>query len=529
MQETLVKVLAHAGYMVDSASTCSEGRDIFEIGRYACALIDLGLPDGSGLDLIEEFSATDPNTVQIVLTGESSTDVVIGTMRAGAFDYLTKPVDLTTLKAAVSRAMSHFAVVRERAELFQLLMEERDQLRSRVEAATADLRLQNDRLQTLLELSRLPTHHLTANGLMRSVFHEVAKHIPLRCLALCDVTRQKFLAVYSEEDGELRSLASEGDSAHVGFDSLLAEAEPRLLVQNWVERNTGLDTTGLLSHVFPQTFWNRSVCSVGFYFDSSLIEDDSTTEFLGMCSHFLASEWDQGNLLLQVAHNASLGNIATELARNFIQPLTAIRMAADIIRESDSSNGMKDGIDVIIANMDRLRIQTQEFRKLALLREDSVETVQLDEYVNQALDMLSVAIQNRGVIIEKEFMGESECVLLNGTALARTFLDLLLGSLRAVGVGGTIYLRLFPVGKDHIAFEMSHDALDAGIFGEKPSGRGGPQGELENHPGLQLANRTVHSCGGKLTVDTSDSGKGRLRILLPRNATNPAMTREPVA
>src|SRR5690606_4545394 len=123
---------------------------------------------------------------------------------------------------------SHFAVVRERSELFQLLMEERDQLRSRVEAATADLRLQNDRLQTLLELSRLPTHYLTVDGLMRSVFHEVGKHIPLRCLALCDVTRQKFLAIYEEDEGEPQSVSSEGDSAHVGFDSLLAEAEPRL-------------------------------------------------------------------------------------------------------------------------------------------------------------------------------------------------------------------------------------------------------------------------------------------------------------
>src|SRR5690606_21131643 len=105
---------------------------------------------------------------------------------------------------------------------------------------------QNDRLQSLLELSRLPTHYLTANGLLQSVYQEVSKHIPLRCLALCDVTRQKFLAMYSEEDGDPQSVSSEGDSAHVGFDSLLAEAEPRLLVQNWVERNTGLDTTGLL-------------------------------------------------------------------------------------------------------------------------------------------------------------------------------------------------------------------------------------------------------------------------------------------
>jgi hypothetical protein len=111
--------------------------------------------------------------------------------------------------------------------------------------------------------------------------------------------------------------------------------------------------------------------------------------------------------------------------------------------------------------------------------------------------------------------------LLNGAALARTFLDLLLSSLRAVGVGGKILLRLENVGKDRIAFEISHDAISSGFFGSPGSGN-----ELEDQPALHLAHRTVQSCGGKLSVDVSNEGMGTLRILLPRNATDPAVVRE---
>jgi len=529
LQETIVKILQHIDCDCDAASTCSEGRALFEEGRYATTVIDLGLPDGSGLDLIREFAAADPGTVQIVLTGESASDVIIDSMRARAFDYLTKPVNMTTLQTSMQRAISHFVLVRERAELFQLLMEERDQLRQRVEEATSDLRLKNARLQALLELTRLPTQYLTAEDLLRKVFAELSGHMPLYCMAICDVTRQKLLAVFSRDGGEAQFVRTEGDSAHIGFDSLLAEAEPKLLVQHWVERNTGLDTSGLQSFVFPHTSWNRSVCSVGFYLDATFWGDESEQEFLGMCSHFLAFEWDQSNLLLQVAHNASLGNIATELARNFIQPLTAIQTASEIISETAVNPNIQEGIRVITDNMNRLRRQTQEFRKLSLLREDSVETVHLDEYVNQALDMLSVAIQNRSVQIETDFVDNCECVLLNGTALARTFLDLLLGSLRAVGVGGTIELRLQPAGATHIAFEIIHSGVQSGFFGDQGRAVRSSQSNIESHPAIQLANRTVHTCGGKLTVDVSDQGVGTLRIVLPRNATDPTAKGGPVA
>ncbi len=525
----LKEVLVLTGYECDCASTCDEGRKVFTEGRYACTLIDLGLPDGNGLTLLGQFSKRDPSMVPIILTGEASAETVIDTMRAGAFDYLTKPVDLTTLRAALARALAHHAVVRERSRLIALLLEEREQLRARVEAATADIRAyakacerSNDRLRALLQLTQMSAQFPSHEALMRRVYSQVAKHMPLRCVALCDVTRGKLLAVYQEGNGE-RFTLTDSDGAQIGFDSLLAEAEPQLLMQTWLERHTTFEVGDLTAFVSPRKFWNRSVSAVGFYLSPEFKTGEAEQEFLSMCGHFLAFEWEQGRLMLQVAHHASLGNIAVEVARNFIQPLTAIRTAIDFLGETVDSEEATQGVRVVKDSVEQLRRQTQEFRRLSLLREDCVETAQLDKYVDQAFDMLSVAIQNRGVRIEKDLKADCECVLLNATALERTVLDLMLGVLRNVEVGGRIRVSLHETDNDHVVLEITYSGTGSELLspeaGTMPLLASSFTQSKTPHPGLQLAERTVRTCGGTLSVEAAND-EVTLRIVLPRNAAD---------
>jgi C4-dicarboxylate-specific signal transduction histidine kinase len=300
------------------------------------------------------------------------------------------------------------------------------------------------------------------------------------------------------------------------------EVEPQQHVQRWVERSTGIDTTGLSVFAYPQSLWNRSVCTVGFLLAPEFVSGPAEEEFLGMCAHFLAFEWEQTNLLLHVAHHASLGTIGLELVRGFIQPLTALRTAADFVSETILAPEAQEGMQLIRDNVERLRRQTQEFRKLAVLREDCVETVRLDEYVDQALDLLAGAIQNRGLMIEKSYETDCECVLLNGTLLARTFLDLILSALRTTDLGGRVSLSLREAGSGHVALEISHNG-GAAPFAGRPDASAE---QFQTHPGLQLAERTIHICGGTLSVTADRAQRRRVRVVLPRNATNPAPAKE---
>ncbi len=312
-----------------------------------------------------------------------------------------------------------------------------------------------------------------------------------------------------------------------GFDPLMAEAEPALMMQEWFDRNTRLDTTTVTPFVFPQALWKRSTTTVGFFLDESFVTSAGDAEFLDTCAYFLAFEWERAQLLFHIAHHASLGSIAVELARNFIQPLTAIQMAADFVVESLETDDERQGMKIVGENVDKLRRQTQEFRKLSLLRENAIETVRLDEYVDQALEMLSVAIQSRGVTIQREFIPDCECVLLNGTALARTFLDLILGALRIVEMGGMLMLRLYDMDGEHITFEISHTGLQS-LPASISSPAFGSVDASSDNPGLMLAERAIHACGGTLTTELAEDSRAVVRIVLPRNATTTTLRRDAI-
>ncbi|HPJ99005.1 MAG TPA: response regulator [Candidatus Hydrogenedentes bacterium] len=529
----LEEILKEWDYECVTGGSIAEGRTLFEKDRFACALIDLGLPDGNGLSLISEFAQADPCLVPIVLTGARQTETVIDTMREGAFDYLVKPVDAATLKAALTRALSHHSVVRERGELFALLLEEREQLRARVEEATEDIRQyasacerSNTRLQALLRLSRFASGYFSEEALLRGLFAELGEHIPLRAVVICDISSERLIGLYQSGQEESAYIETSTSLELEESGALLIEAEPELLLQRWLDRNTDLVGIALRSFVFSQQQQNTMRYIVGFFTEPAFGQLQGDREFLDTCARFLVFEWEQAKLLLHVAHQASLGNIGIEVARNFIQPLTAIRIAADIVQEAAISSDAIEGVHVILENVSKLHRQTQEFRKLALLREGSVETVRLDEFIEHALDVLAVAIQNRRVTVNRQFETDSECVLLNGTTLARTFLDLILDAVRSVDAGAEIVLALRRADTEHLVFEMRYESTSTNFQASLATLNSTLAPREKGNPGLQLAQRTVHSCGGNLSFDLEDDRRARLRIVLPLNATRVVTHRE---
>ena len=95
----LERALTNAGYECRLAASLSQARDVAEMPDLA--LLDLGLPDGDGLDLAHELLARWPDLAVIMLTARvDEMDVVIG-LDAGAVDYVTKPFRLAELLARV--------------------------------------------------------------------------------------------------------------------------------------------------------------------------------------------------------------------------------------------------------------------------------------------------------------------------------------------------------------------------------------------------------------------------------------------
>jgi DNA-binding response OmpR family regulator len=93
--------LAEDGHAVDWERTLAAARQAVEVNVYQIVVLDLGLPDGNGLDLCHELRAAGNDARVLVLTARDSLGDKVTGLDAGADDYLTKPFDHPELSARV--------------------------------------------------------------------------------------------------------------------------------------------------------------------------------------------------------------------------------------------------------------------------------------------------------------------------------------------------------------------------------------------------------------------------------------------
>ncbi len=99
-------VLTRAGHGVVSVATLAEARARCEKVTPRLVLLDLQLPDGDGLELLDLLRTESPETRVIVITANGSINRAVQAMRAGAFDFLVKPFDEARLLSAVQNALA---------------------------------------------------------------------------------------------------------------------------------------------------------------------------------------------------------------------------------------------------------------------------------------------------------------------------------------------------------------------------------------------------------------------------------------
>ncbi len=113
VRETLADYFGARGYVTRTAATAGEGRQAAAAHAPDVVLVDLRLPDASGLTLLEALRADDPELGVIMLTGHADVATAVRAMQQGALDFLEKPVDLEALDAAVRRAAELVRLRRE--------------------------------------------------------------------------------------------------------------------------------------------------------------------------------------------------------------------------------------------------------------------------------------------------------------------------------------------------------------------------------------------------------------------------------
>ncbi|MDX9707784.1 MAG: sigma-54 dependent transcriptional regulator [Azospira sp.] len=105
IRELLDLTLSRMGLAADCAGSVAEARACLEAQRYQLCLTDMRLPDGEGLEIVRLVAERSPETPVAVITAFGSTENAVAALKAGAFDYLAKPVALDQLRTLVKSAL----------------------------------------------------------------------------------------------------------------------------------------------------------------------------------------------------------------------------------------------------------------------------------------------------------------------------------------------------------------------------------------------------------------------------------------
>ena len=117
MVDFLALLFRDDGYKVDTAGSVEEARRALAGQGFDLVLCDILMPDGSGLDLLKEIKASDPNAAVVMMTAYTSTRSAIEAMKLGAYDYISKPFDVDELRLVAQKALERVELVDENVYL----------------------------------------------------------------------------------------------------------------------------------------------------------------------------------------------------------------------------------------------------------------------------------------------------------------------------------------------------------------------------------------------------------------------------
>ena len=164
LRRLLSTFLKDAGHRVTTAGNGKEAIEHFSTEAFDVVLIDIVLPDLSGIDLLERFQKARPETICIMFTGKPTMENAVASLRLGAFDYLEKPIERTKILQAVANAGMVKALRDEQSRLKAENRNYQNHLEQMVKEKTDALLKSEKRLRGLVETMQEGVMILNAEG-----------------------------------------------------------------------------------------------------------------------------------------------------------------------------------------------------------------------------------------------------------------------------------------------------------------------------------------------------------------------------
>ena len=463
---------------VVTASGGSEGLAIARAHGFDVAIVDVKLPDASGVELIPHLRAASPVGEVVLITGFASMDAAIGALRSGAFAFVPKSFRPEEFVSTIEQALTKVRIARERDELerrYRALVELTDVL-----------------IVGLDSEDRVVLFNRKAS-MSAGVDPDAALGQPFTDGLIAPEDRFRMR--------EAISLARTGRTQEVETGFVENERSPEV---------SGNSPTGVARR---RVRWHLSMAR------------DSAEQ--AQLVYGVGIDVTERAALERRAADAealsAMGTLALNLAHEVRNPLNAAVLQLHLLGrhidrlgvEEETRRALHHKAEIVGDEIGRLNRLLTEFLELARPRPPARQLVHFRKLVDDILDLEQGQAVARGVVIERDL--SSDCVLMGDTEkLKQVVLNLIMNALEATKDGGKIVVTLASLGdRVRLTIQDSGTGIEQSalarifdpFFTTKEAGTG---------LGLSIVRKIVDQHAGQVTLESQRGIGTRATVILPR-------------
>ncbi len=415
---TMAEFLKREGYEALTASDFESALECFRQNRLDAAVIDIILPRKSGIELLKELHAHAPQLPVIMITGEPNVSQMPEIVRAGAYDFISKPVRKEVLVKAVSRAVENRRLGDEKRELEAELKRHTEQLETSVAERTNELRKSEQRYRLLFESNPQPMW--------------VYDHETLAFLAVNDAAIKHY--GYSREEFLQMTIK----------DLRLPEDVPVLLEDLARDSEDFEDKSGPWRHLRKDgALIDVEIAKHTLDFDGRraglvLVTDVSDRK---------AAEVELRQMQERLMHQekiAALGRVAAQVAHEVKNPLAGLRLYSLHLKNKVAgklSDAEMDIINKIADGIGRLTETTEQILSFARPISMNLTRVNLNKVVSDTAQLLEPQTNANSITLKLLLAEPAPEGMIDEASIHAALMNLMLNAIQAMQGGGTLTVK----------------------------------------------------------------------------------------
>lgn len=466
---------------VVTASRGDEGLAMARARGFDVAIVDVKLPDASGVDLIPRLRQASPFGEVVLITGFASMDTAIGALRSGAFAFVPKSFRPEELISTVEQALTKVRLARDRDELerrYRALVELTDVVVIGLDG--------HDRVALFNRkasiFARIEPGGALGRSFIQSWIPDEDRARMREAIALARAGRTP------EVETGFVELPGAGGPAHVSSRELRETAARRVRWHMSMARDAGDDAA--------------LVYGIGID-----VSERRALEKRAADAEALSA---MGTLALNLAHE-----IRNPLNAAVLQLHLLGRHVDKLAVDDETRRGLNAKARIVGDEIGRLNRLLTEFLELARPRGAVRELVHFGKLVDGVLDLEQGSAADRGVTVEREVA--SDCVLVGDPEkLKQVVLNLVMNALEAMKDGGTLRVRV-DSGPETVRLMVKDSGIGIGpsalsqvfdpFFTTKEAGTG---------LGLSIVRKIVDQHAGEVRLESEPQAGTRVIVTLPR-------------